>query len=94
MSETEFQRLSEKINEVHSMVAVVMDNTKDYQATRDMVQRHEYQLEQQLRQCAEIQAARKDKVAPWITIRNTVIAGSIMLIIGTLFGFFLTLLAK
>lgn len=101
MSETEFQRLAAQLSEMQSDISVIKERISSYpELKRGYDDNHlaikllqQTQANMQSR-CDSVQASKKEKVAPWITIRNTVIAGSIMLVIGTLFGFFLTLLAK
>jgi len=101
MSETEFQRLAAQLSEIQTDVSVIKERIASYpELKRGYDDNHlaikllqQTQANMQSR-CDSVQASKKEKVAPWITVRNTVIAGSIMLVIGTLFGFFLTLLAK
>ena len=92
MSETEYSRVADKLERISEDVAVIKSNTSDYKEVREMVQRHEIKIEQQLTQCALIQSGKKEKSAPWKSARMSILVGVVMLVIGALFGILTNLL--
>lgn len=85
MSESEYGRLAAQLTEVLIKLSALEEKLTTYSDIRDQVGRHELAIQRIDQNCLNVQNAKKNHTINWGAVWGTVIGGSLMLLIGSLF---------